>query len=121
MNDDIKSLFSERALKQLGFKINKPINRDYNRLKAKLRTYPIISYYNGTQPIYEVDYDFLEEFINCRDFAECGHSVDIHKFRGDKRLHRISVLPFNGKRRAYYKMVTNFDERMIDKSILEKD
>ena len=122
MNDDIRFLFSDKVLRQLGFKVktNKPANKDYARLRAKLKTYPIISWFNGTQPIYEVDYDFLEEFLNCRDFMECGHSKDIHKFRG-KYLHRISVLPFGGKKRTYYKMVTDWDERMIDKSVLEEN
>ena len=119
--EDLRFLFSDKALKKLGlFKVNKPANKDYARLRAKLRTYPIISWFNGTQPIYDVDYDFLEEFINCKDFMECGHSIAIHKFR-DKHLHRISVLPFGGKKRTYYKMVTDWDERMIDRSIANKE
>ena len=63
----------------------------------------------------------LEEFINCKDFIECGHSIDINKFRGTKKLHRISVLPLGARRKTYYKMVTEFDERMIDKSILKEN
>lgn len=119
MNDDLKILFSDKMLKKLGLKgNNKQINKEYSKLKKRLRKYPIISWFNGTQPMYEVDYDFLEEFINCKDFVECGHSIDIHKFRGSKYLHRISVLPFGGKKRTYYKMITDFDERMIDKSML---
>lgn len=121
MSSDLRFLFSDKALEQLGFKVKsiKYPNKDYARLRRKLKTYPIISWFNGTQPIYEVDYDFLEEFINCRDFMECGYSKDIHKFRGTKYLHRISVLPFGGKKRTYYKMVTDWDERMIDKSVLK--
>ncbi|MBR5227543.1 MAG: hypothetical protein IKV94_02790 [Clostridia bacterium] len=121
MSDDLRFLFSDKALAKLGFKVKKkPSNKEYAKLRTKLKTYPIISWFNRTQPIYEVDYDFLEEFINCKDFQECGHSKDIHKFR-DKYLHRISVLPFGGKKRTYYKMVTDWDERMIDKSILNKE
>ena len=119
MNDDLRNLFSNKALEQLGFKVKKkPANKEYEKLRAKLKKYPIVSWFNGTQPIYEVDYDFLEEFINCSDFAECGHSIDIRPFRENKHLHRISVLPFGAKRRTYYKMVTDWDERMIDKSML---
>ena len=121
--DDLKFLFSDKALRKLGFNIKsrKPSNKEYAKLRKKLKTYPIISWFNGTQPIYEVDYDFLEEFINCKDFVECGHSIDINKFRGTKKLHRISVLPLGARRKTYYKMVTEFDERMIDKSILKEN
>ena len=111
-------LFSDKALAQLFYMSHdrKPTNKEYARLRKQLKTYPIISWFGGSEPIYEVDYDFLEEFMNCRDFMELGCSHSKYK---DKYLHRISVLPFGAKRRTYYKMVTDWDERMIDKSILK--
>lgn len=106
--EDLRFLFSDKALQKLGiFKVKKgPANREYAKLRKKLKSYPIISWFNGTQPIYEVDNDFIEDFVNCVDFAECGHGIDVHNFRENMRLHRISVLPFGAKRRTYYKMVT---------------
>ena len=120
MNDTIRELFSDKALRQLGFRVkSKPSNKEYAKLRKRLKEYHIISWFNGTQPMYEVDYDFLEEFINCKEFMQVGHSIS--KFREGKYLHRISVLPLGARRMSYYKMVTNYDERMIDTNILKKD
>lgn len=120
MDKDLRFLFSDKALKTLGFKTKdiKPANKEYAKLRKKLKSYPIISWYNGKQPIYRVDYDFFEEFYNCKDFESGGHSNS--KFRDGLYLHRISVKPYGARRYTYYKMVTEFDERMIDKSVLDE-
>lgn len=122
MNDTIRELFSDKALKQLGIKVNKPkkpTNKEYAKLRKRLKEYEVISWYYGTRPIYKVDYDFLEEFMNCSDFEFGG--ISHTKYRNNMYLHRICVRPNGSRRPTYYMMVTDWDERMIDTNMLKKD
>lgn len=121
-------LFSDKALINL-FNMThstKPANKEYHKLREKIKQYPL----SGKEPnggIYAntriVPYDIIEEFMNCPDFLEGGMScrVILPKEDGTERhLYRISVLPAGNTKRTYYKfIVEGFDERMIDKSVLE--
>jgi len=123
-------LFSDKALIQL-FNMThseKPKNKEYAKLRAKLKNYPN----SGKEPgggiipnAKVVPYDIIEEFMNCPDFLEGGMSNRKLPSREDgieRRLYRISVLPAGNTKRTYYKfIVEGFDERMIDKSILEEN
>lgn len=119
-------LFSDKALAKL-FNMThptKPKNKEYAKLRNKLKAYP----YSGKEPgggryvAKVVPYDIIEEFENCPDFLNGGFSVRKIEPKPDgteRRLYRISVLPAGNVKRTYYKfIVEGFDERMIDKSVL---
>ena len=121
-------LFSDKALISLYNMTHstKPTNKEYRKLREKIKQYPL----SGKEPnggIYAntriVPYDIIEEFMNCPDFLEGGmsHRKILPKEDGTERhLYRISVLPAGNTKRTYYKfIVEGFDERMIDKSVLE--
>ena len=123
-------LFSDKALISLYNMTHstKPTNKEYRKLREKIKQYPL----SGKEPnggIYAntriVPYDIIEEFMNCPDFLEGGMSCRVisPKEDGTKRhLYRISVLPAGNTKRTYYRfIVEGFDERMIDKSVLEED
>ena len=123
-------LFSDKALISLYNMTHstKPVNKEYRKLREKIKQYPL----SGKEPnggIYVntriVPYDIIEEFMNCPDFLEGGMSCRVisPKEDGTKRhLYRISVLPAGNTKRTYYRfIVEGFDERMIDKSVLEED
>ena len=121
-------LFSDKALINL-FNMThstKPANKEYHKLREKIKQYPL----SGKEPnggIYAntriVPYDIIEEFMNCPDFLEGGMSCRVISPKEDgteRHLYRISVLPAGNTKRTYYKfIVEGFDERMIDKSVLE--
>ena len=120
-------LFSDKALISLYNMTHstKPSNKEYRKLR-EIKQYPL----SGKEPsggIYAntriVPYDIIEEFMNCPDFLEGGMSCRVisPKEDGTKRhLYRISVLPAGNVKRTYYRfIVEGFDERMIDKSVLD--
>lgn len=121
-------LFSDKALINL-FNMThstKPTNKEYRKLREKIKQYPL----SGKEPnggIYVntriVPYDIIEEFMNCPDFLEGGMSCRVISPKEDgteRRIYRVSVLPAGNTKRTYYKfIVEGFDERMIDKSVLE--
>lgn len=120
-------LFSDKALAKLFSMTHptKPKNKAYAKLRDKLKAYP----YSGEEPgggryvAKVVPYDIIEEFENCPDFLNGGFSVRMIEPKPDgteRRLYRISVLPAGNVKRTYYKfIVEGFDERMIDKSVLD--
>lgn len=121
-------LFSDKALINLYSMTHstKPTNKEYRKLREKIKQYPL----SGKEPnggIYVntriVPYDIIEEFMNCPDFLEGGMSCRVISPKEDgteRHLYRISVLPAGNTKRTYYKfIVEGFDERMIDKSVLE--
>ena len=121
-------LFSDKALINLYNMTHstKPTNKEYRKLREKIKQYPL----SGKEPnggIYAntriVPYDIIEEFMNCPDFLEGGMSCRVISPKEDgteRHLYRISVLPAGNTKRTYYKfIVEGFDERMIDKSVLE--
>ena len=117
-------LFSDKALIQL-FNMThseKPKNKEYAKLRAKLKDYPDGDYY---LPAKVVPYDIVDEFMNCPDFLEGGMSVFKLSPKEDgteRRIYRISVLPAGNTKRTYYRVIVEgFDERMIDKSVLGED
>ena len=117
-------LFSDKALISL-FNMThsgKPKNKEYAKLRAKLKDYPDGDYY---LPAKVVPYDIVDEFMNCPDFLEGGMSVFKLSPKEDgteRRIYRVSVLPAGNTKRTYYRfIVEGFDERMIDKSVLEED
>ena len=123
-------LFSDRALSQL-FNMThstKPTNKEYRKLREKIKQYPL-SGRELDSGIYTnariVPYNIIEEFMNCHDFLEGGmsHRKISPKEDGTERyLYRISVLPAGNTKRTYYRfIVEGFDERMIDKSVLEEN
>ena len=123
-------LFSDKALINL-FNMThstKPANNEYRKLREKIKQYQL----SGKEPnggIYVntriVPYDIIEEFMNCPDFLEGGMSVFKLSPKEDgteRRIYRVSVLPAGNTKRTYYRfIVEGFDERMIDKSVLEED
>ena len=115
-------LFSDKALISLYNMSNhrKPRNKEYAKLRAKLKEYPDGDYYLKSKL---VPYDIVEEFMNCPDFLTGGMSVFKLSPKEDgteRRIYRLSVLPAGNTKRTYYRfIVEGFDERMIDKSILE--
>ena len=123
-------LFSDKALISLYNMTHstKPANKEYRKLREKIKQYPL----SGKEPnggIYAntriVPYDIIEEFMNCPDFLEGGMSVFKLSPKEDgteRRIYRVSVLPAGNTKRTYYRfIVEGFDERMIDKSVLEED
>ena len=121
-------LFSDKALINLYNMTHstKPVNNEYRKLREKIKQYPL----SGKEPnggIYAntriVPYDIIEEFMNCPDFLEGGMSCRVISPKEDgteRHLYRISVLPAGNTKRTYYKfIVEGFDERMIDKLVLE--
>lgn len=120
-------MFSDRALAQL-FKMTnpkKPANKEYAKLRNKLKAYPYADKEpgGGRYVAKVVPYDIIEEFENCPDFLNGGFSVRMIEPKEDgteRRLYRISVLPAGNVKRTYYRfIVEGFDERMIDKSVLD--
>lgn len=117
-------LFSDKALISLYNMTHstKPANKEYAKLRAKLKDYPDGDYY---LPAKVVPYDIVDEFMNCPDFIEGGMSVFKLSPKEDgteRHLYRISALPAGNTKRTYYRfIVEGFDERMIDKSVLEEN
>lgn len=116
-------LFSDKMLIRMfsGEHPGKPNNSQYNKLKARLKEYPLSDYRRARI----VPYDFVEEFMNCIDFL----AGDLHHYRfaskedgTERHLYVCYVLPAgNTKRTTYRFIVEGFDERMLDKTLFEKE
>lgn len=120
-------MFSDKAIARL-FNMThttKPNNKEYAKLRNKLKAYPCSGdeLGGGRYVAKVVPYDIIEEFMNCPDFLDGGFSVRKIEPKPDgteRRLYRISVLPAGNVKRTYYRfIVEGFDERMIDKSVLD--